>query len=364
MSGDLISSVWAGPPTCPATSVTDWELLLGQARRTGLLARLAQHGLDRGWMKQVPSGPQQYLSGALRMVERQKLVVRWEVNCIRRALSGLQIPVVLLKGAAYVMAELPPARARVFSDIDIMVPRERLADAEAALFAAGWISAERDAYNQRYYRTWMHEVPPLKHVRRGTVLDLHHTISPPTSRFKVNSALLFDRLQAVDQAAGLFTLSPSDLVLHSAVHLFQEGEFGHGLRDLLDLDDLIKHFSERDGQFWTDLLARAQELGLGIPLSHALTHLQRLFATAPPDALRASFAVIGPGWLTRRLMATLLSAALRPRHPSCDTPASELARELLYLRSHFIRMPAYLIVPHLLRKAYMRQFPEKTPTAP
>lgn len=362
MTPDLIAAVWADPCKRPALSTSDWEVLLGQARRTGLLARLAQHYLDRDWMDQVPLGPQQYLRGALRLVERQQLAVRWEVNCIRRALSGLSTPIVLLKGAAYVVANLSPARARLFSDIDIMVPQGHLVEVEAALFAAGWISAERDAYNQRYYRTWMHEIPPLKHVQRNTVLDLHHTISPPTSRFRVDSGLLFDRAQSIENEANLLTLSPTDLVLHSAVHLFQEGEFGHGLRDLLDLDDLIKHFSGQDRQFWSDLLARAQELGLCIPLSHALTQLHRLFATAPPTALAAQFAAIRPGWVTRHTMSVLLGAALRPQHPSCTSRFSDVARWLLYVRSHYIRMPAYLIVPHLLRKAVMRRFPAKTST--
>ena len=362
MTPDLIAAVWADPGVCPTMSATDWEVLLGQARRTGLLARLAQHYLDHGWMDQVPPAPQQYLRGALHMAQRQQLAVRWEVNCIRRALNGLSIPIVLLKGAAYVVANLPPARSRLFSDIDIMVPRERLVEVEAALFAAGWISAERDAYNQRYYRTWMHEVPPLKHVQRNTVIDLHHTISPPTSRFKVNSRLLFEQAQAIEREAGLLTLSPTDMVLHSAVHLFQEGEFGHGLRDLLDLNDLIKDFSDQDDQFWSTLLARASELGLGIPLFHALTQLQRLFGTVPPTALAAKFAAIRPGWMTRHTMSVLLDAALRPHHPSCTTRWSEVARWLLYVRSHYIRMPAYLIVPHLLRKAVMRQFAAKPST--
>lgn len=364
MTATLISTVWRKQDQCPDLPMADWELLLGQARRTGLLARLAQHCLDRGWIDQVPTGPRQYLQGALRLVERQKLAVLWEVNCIRRALGGLHTAVVLLKGAAYVGADLPPARARLFSDIDIMVARDRLAEVEAALFAAGWISAERDAYNQRYYRTWMHEIPPLKHVQRNTVLDLHHTISPPTSRFRVNGSALFEQVQSIDGSANLFTLSPTDMVLHSAVHLFQEGEFGHGLRDLLDLDDLLKHFSGQDGAFWAALLARAQELELRVPMSHALIHLQRLFGTAPPGELRAAFAAVRPGWIPRETMAVLLGAALRPHHPSCDTRFSDIARWLLYVRSHYIRMPAYLIVPHLLRKSYMRQFPEKPAVAP
>ena len=34
-------------------------------------------------------------------------------------------------------------------------------------------------------------------------------------------------------------LAPHDLVLHSAVHLFSEGETDHGLRNLLDLHRLL-----------------------------------------------------------------------------------------------------------------------------
>ena len=363
MTASLISNVWSGQEQCPDLPPSDWELLLGQARRTGLLARLAEHSLDCGWIDQVPAGPRHYLRVGLRLVERQKLAVLWEVNSIRRALGGLHTPVVLLKGAAYVLAQLPPARARLFSDIDLMVPRDRLVEVEAALFAAGWISAERDAYNQRYYRTWMHEIPPLKHVQRNTVLDLHHTISPPTSRFRVNSSTLFEQALPIAGSADLFTLGPADMVLHSAVHLFQEGEFGHGLRDLLDLDDLVKHFSGRDRAFWATLLARAQELELCVPLSHMLAHLERLFGTAPPTELQAEFAKVRPRWIPRKVMMVLLGAALRPNHPSCDTRFSDMARWMLYVRSHYIRMPAYLIVPHLLRKAYMRQFPHPSQTA-
>jgi hypothetical protein len=36
------------------------------------------------------------------------------------------------------------------------------------------------------------------------------------------------------------------MVLHSATHLFYDGELNHGLRDLVDLDDLLRHFSGAD----------------------------------------------------------------------------------------------------------------------
>jgi hypothetical protein len=53
----------------------------------------------------------------------------------------------------------------------------------------------------------------------------------------------------------------------------------------------------------------------------------------------------------------LLNVALQPAHPSCDAPGSGLVRWLLYVRAHYLRMPWYLVVSHLMRKAAMQYFP-------
>lgn len=357
MKPSLLSQVWAQPDQRPQLTLSEWENILGQARQARLLGRLAQHHAERNWLAAVSERPRQYLEGALRLVDRQHHEVQWEVDCIRRALKHVPTPVVMLKGAAYFVANLPPRHGRLFSDIDIMVARDRLPEVEGALFRAGWISEKRDAYNERYYRQWMHEIPPMKHVQRGTVIDVHHTITPPTSRFKVNGAQLLERVVAIDDRADLFVLAPVDMVLHSAVHLFQEGEFSHGLRDLLDINDLLKHFSKDPG-FWSALFARAKELGLGEPLFHALHHTQRLFGSGTPLDLRHELQDIQPNWMTRRVLSVLLNRALQPLHPSCDDSFGNFARWSLYIRSHYLRMPWYLIVPHLTRKAFMHYFPK------
>lgn len=359
MSTGLLESVWATPKVRPELGHRDWETLLGQARRAWLLSRLAAHHLDQGWLGAVPEGPRPHLEGALRLAERQQHEVRWEVDCIRRALKDQTAPVVLLKGAAYLMAKLPAARGRLFADIDLLVPRAHIEAVEGSLFAAGWICDERDPYNQRYYREWMHEIPPLRHVQRNTYIDLHHTITPPTSHFNVDGNKLLARIVPLDGQPGLYVLAPADMVLHSAVHLFQEGEFDHGLRDLLDLNDLLLHFGQTPG-FWDELLVRAADLGLQIPLFHALFHIQRLLGTTAPNHLRDQVAQLGPNALSRALMAWMLGLALQPIHPSCNTRWTPLARWLLYVRSHALRMPLHLVVPHLLRKAWMRRFPEKS----
>jgi len=362
-TGDLLSGVWLQRAPLQLSSA-EWQLLLVQARATRLQARLAWHCARHGGLEAVPAGPRRYLIGALAVARRQVQTVRWEVNEILKAMAGVDTPVVLLKGAAYVLADLPPAHGRLFADIDILVDRAALDAAEMALLVGGWVSDERDAYNNRYYRQWMHEIPPVRHVKRSTVIDVHHTVTPPTSVFNVDGRQLLARVQRLPGPRPVFALQPVDMVLHSAVHLFQEGEFDHGLRDLLDMNDLLQHFSEASPDFWGQLLARARELGLQAPLHHALFHLQRLFGTEPPPAWRAEVRALQPAWLPRQLMAWALTHALRPMHASCHQPGEGLARWLLYVRSHWLRMPVHLLLPHLVRKAWMRRFPDKPKQQP
>ena len=352
MSGDLLSGLWMAREQ-PVFTLRQWEQVLAQARRCRLHARLALLFQDRGWLTEVPVGPRQHLDSALLLAERQRNLVRWEVDRLRVALADVASPVVLLKGAAYVVLDLPPARGRLFTDVDILLDRAAMAAAEGSLLAAGWVHEKLDPYDERYYRQWMHELPPLKHVWRHTWLDVHHTITPPTSRFAVEGARLLARARPLRPGSQLTTLDPADMVLHSAVHLMQEGDFSNGLRDLLDLNDLLLHFGA-DADFWPGLLDRARELNLGVPLFHVLREVHRLFDTRPPATCAKAADALAAGPASRVLMPALLARALRPPHPDCDTAGTGAARWLLYVRSHGLRMPWHQILPHLLRKAWTR----------
>ncbi|MDT1852626.1 nucleotidyltransferase family protein, partial [Acinetobacter baumannii] len=99
-------------------------------------------------------------------------------------------PLILLKGSAYAMAGLDAGRGRLFSDVDILVPKPRLDEVEAALMLHGWASTHLDPYDQRYYREWMHEIPPKVHVRRGISIDVHHAIMPETAADRPDPDLL------------------------------------------------------------------------------------------------------------------------------------------------------------------------------
>jgi len=353
---DLLAAVLTGRASPPASD-DGWLALLSQARRANLAARLAQQLHASGIT--VPPQTRWQLDGAVKAQRHLARLMALELRRVAQALRSDGVGFVLLKGTAYLAAGLPAASARQFGDIDLLVRQADLAAAEAALMGGGWVNLDASPYDQRYYREWMHEIPPLTHISRGSVIDLHHTIVPPTSVFRVDGADLLAHALPVADSQGLQVLQPTDMVLHSMVHLFTDGEFDNGLRDLLDLWDLLRHFNQHDAGFWDALLARAQVLGLGRPLHHALHHLERLAGPTVPDRLRPQLQLLQPPLPARWLMQWLLRVGLRPQHPACRQPGDGLARWLLYVRSHWLRMPLRLLLPHLLRKAWVQRFPVK-----
>ncbi|RYE89079.1 MAG: hypothetical protein EOO78_33850, partial [Oxalobacteraceae bacterium] len=263
---------------------------------------------------------------------------------------------------AYTAADLPASRGRTFSDIDILVPKARINEAEAALMMHGWASSHHDAYDQRYYREWMHELPPMQHGKRMTVIDVHHAILPETAASKPDSAKLIASSVTVPGRPGIHVLQPVDMVIHSACHLFHEEELDKGLRDLTDLDALLRHFAGQP-DFWPQLAQRAQELDLARPLYYALRYAMRLLHTPVPDAAIRAMAASGPPALLAPLMDALYGRALLPIHASCGDPFTGAARRSLFFRAHWLRMPPMLLARHLAHKAAMamKQEPENQP---
>ena len=99
----------------------------------------------------------------------------------------------------------------------------------------------------------------------------------------------------------------------------------HGLRDLVDIDDLLRHFS-REEKFGNELVSRAEEL--------EPCHGSQVW---PASAMMAAIGdnVISAPW----------------RKDLC----LKLFRQLLYFRSQWLRMPPCLLIPHLIRKALRKR---------
>lgn len=359
---DLACWALQHPQRLPDLTLPQWELLIRQARRADVLARIAVQLDGLGLTEAVPAAPRTHLRAAMTLAQAQHREVKREAGLICAALRGLAIPVVLLKGAAYVVADLPAAQGRLFSDTDILVPKAALADVESQLMLNGWGGTHLDSYDQRYYREWMHELPPMEHRHRHTVLDVHHNILPLTVRRPPDSARLIEAARPVPGMAGARVLAPADMVLHSMAHLFHNDDLSHGLRDISDLNLLLQQFRALP-DFWPELLDRAAELHLQRPLHYGLWALHCLFGLPIPEPVLAVSARHGPAWPASLWMTALWRRGLRTDHASTALPLHRPAHWALYLRAHWLRMPPLMLARHLSIKAWMR-LTAASPNAP
>ena len=340
------------PQRLMALDPPGWERMLSCARRNAVLAYLAQRAASAGVIDAIPDVPRAALVSARTAAARLAQLARWELDRVRRALQPVSIPLIALKGVAYIVRGLPHAATRLLSDIDVMVPRHRIEEAEQALLAAGWEGTKLDAYDQSYYRRWSHEIPPLLYPGRLLGVDVHHTICPPVSRLRPDPQAFWASSEATPEPM-VRLLSPVDSVLHASVHLFFDSDFDGRFRDLIDLHELVTLFGGDDA-FWPGLVERARVQGLGRPLYYAFETLTRVLRTSIPNDVRREARQFKPTLAVDRWMRHALRRVLTPADPARWPPANRRLLWLLYVRSHWLRMPAHRLVPHLMRKSIKR----------
>src|SRR6476469_4014896 len=102
---ELLLTALHSPWQLATFTMSEWDVLVRQARNANLLARIA--GLVADLKFTIHQGPRAHLESASAIAKRQYAAVRWEADQIARALADTGAPVIFLKGAAYVLAGLP-----------------------------------------------------------------------------------------------------------------------------------------------------------------------------------------------------------------------------------------------------------------
>jgi hypothetical protein len=325
MSGALLVQALREPASTARLDGDDWTSLITAARAEQIVGTLAHrlHGLPK------PAAAERILADARASAEEGRTLALWEAEMAARALLPLGVPVVLLKGTAYVAAGLAAGQGRSIGDLDILVPHDALPAVEAALLAAGWEWVKADTYDDAYYRQWMHELPPLIHRERDRMIDVHHTILPPTARPRPDAAALL--ADSVPLANGLRVLSAEDMVCHAVAHLFADGELAGGLRNLWDIHCLLDGFDTPDAL--AGLCERGRRHQIGPHLERALRLRGHLYGTGGPltalDTLYVARLLARDGW----------GRSTRPA-----------VQAGFYLRSHWLRMPPAMLARHLWTK--------------
>jgi hypothetical protein len=343
-------------------SGTEWEAVISVARAEVLAATLAERMKDAD----LPPAIAALFADMRAAMQVQQTHALWEAEMARRALEPVGVRFVLMKGTAYAAARLPNAAGRQIGDLDIMVARDDLDRAEAALLVAGWEWVKSDSYDDAYYRDHMHELPPLIHKERDRMIDVHHTILPQTHRARPDAAAMlagaerlplpryfacpysdspaeYDSADANDRTDGLLVLGPYDMVTHCVAHVMADGDLAGGLRNLWDFHLLTREMEARTGgKYWRDQYSESGRHGLAqaflraARLAHYFygnrVHVRHSHQDAATRALTLS-----DRFFLRALMA----------RDDWGRPTRPFTRLLFYIRSHWLRMPPLMLARHL-----------------
>lgn len=328
-------------------SPRNFSALARLAQRELLLARLGAEAEKSGILDNVHPIVREVLADAILAAQASQRRMRFEADRIRRALLEADTPIILLKGLAYLAVELEGVQGRFCSDVDILVPKVDLARVEAQLRDHGWKDVKRDAYDDSYYRQWMHELPPLRHEKRATLIDVHHAILPLTARLRPSSQALIDAAQPCPWPR-YAVLAGDDMILHCAAHAFHDGDLSGGLRNLFDFKDLMASFASEK------LLDRAVELELARPLGYALRYLRRICGIEDYRDLEQALRRYLPAAPILKIMDHLVENVLLNSDP-WRVKGEGYAKFALYIRSHWLRMPPLMLARHLSTKAMMRR---------
>ncbi len=330
IDGMILVQALRCPETTASYDADAWNALVSIARAEQLLGTVARLLIGIA----VPPEIAGILDEARINAEYQRRSALWEADCAHRALADIKGKVVLMKGTAYAADGLKASEGRHIGDLDIMVARDALPATEKALLAAGWEWVKPDPYDHAYYRDHMHELPPLIHKDRDRMIDVHHTILPMTAKPTPDAASMVAK--AVPLENGLYVFAHADMVIHSAAHLFADGELDGGLRNLWDIHCLLDECV--DEGFWSELQSRAAHHRLWPAVHRAARLAHRVYGTEIPS-----------GWRTNHWQDRFYIKRFTARD-AWGRGTCPLLRLLFYIRSHWLRMPPLMLTRHLWAK--------------
>ena len=296
-------------PLLAAAAQVDWSAAVALARDHRLEGRL-HRALERCGAGDTSSPA----TASLRSAYEQQAVFAElylfpQLEAVCAALLDAGVTPTLLKGAALVAGGIVPAGVRPMADIDVLVPRARFANAQAALDRAGY-RARVDARTRQRSVTRSYGDAPLHHREHPMSLDLHWHLQGPHHRHPFDPEALQTCELRLPGGARVQRLTDPDLLAHLCLHFWRDRAKGlpGPLGQLWDVHDLSVRLTDEG---WERLVGDSPHRGHRgvVAATVALTHL--LFAAPlPPRFPQAGRLADDP-----RLHAFTLRRVLAPRPP-------------------------------------------------
>ncbi|MFB1036443.1 MAG: nucleotidyltransferase family protein [Sinobacterium sp.] len=343
-----ISAVLLEPKRGLRFDLDTWQSVILVLREEKLLATLYHLALETAVFEHYPEFAQRHLYSASIYARRQSKQIFYEALLLQELLEKNGVTPIFLKGANYTLRSSRNSQGRICSDIDVLVKVEELDSCESLLLSQNWKSAKLTQYDDRYYRQWAHEIPPLIHPFRGTVLDVHHNLYLPISGRSPKIELFINELEF--SADNFAVLKIPQTVMHSIIHLFMNENFSSGMRDLFDIYRLIEEHS--DESFWKDITVLARQSHFLVELQYCLVALETIFSFDAPEYVSIALHDNQLSWPQKIWAKHIFVNAILPQHPLISLNRQHFASSVAYFRGHWVKMPKSVLAKHFVVKLY------------
>jgi hypothetical protein len=268
------------------------------------------------------------LAAGRRHIAARHLLVRAALARAGAVLDAAGVPWLTFKGPVLSSQLYCDPGFRRYSDLDVLVPPERFADAVAAL--------ERSGYRNQVtlWAPQLHYVAGAIALHDGVIAtDLHwHVLYKRQERrwYRIDPDELFARRVTVDVGdQPCATFDPVDTLIHIALHAAREG-----CRCLVWLKDIERTVAVTRPDF-DEVVQRARAAQCGRPVGIALARAKwTLDAAVPDSAIRALVGRVWPG-VVRRVSALDDPVSVSPLR----SPGALLTRET---RLPLLRTPSWV----------------------
>ena len=289
-----LTSILRGKLDWTSLTLPEWDTLLLLACHFELASQLATSMQRRDKSPSLPFEVRATLDHALQAVAFNRKLHNFELRFLDRIAKTSDTQPILLKGAAYLACKHPWSEGRKTNDVDLLLSEGSLDRFEHALQSEGYqADDEMSASDRRYYRKWLHELPPYKHSYRKLEVDVHFRLLPVSDPRSFPIEDWIARSISVDGLHPFRVLNPVDQVLHAIINLGHTGEFRRATRDMWDISCLTnpaRHGRDKgksDNQAvdfdWQELHQRTEQLRLQKTVSNILLLGEELVGLEIPD---------------------------------------------------------------------------------
>jgi len=263
-----------------AASDLDWQFLIRESRRHGLIPLLYSH-LDMTCRERVPDECLAVLEDLFRRNTVSNMLMSAEMFSVLDLLERNNIPAITLKGPTLAVAAYSDLALRQFADVDIMVPPGDVIRASRLLTSNGYLL--EPSLSRAQERACLKTDCEFS-FRSAIYLELLWEIVPSAYCWTINHRQLWSRLDRVLIAERSAQVpSPEDLLLILCVHGSK-----HCWERLGWIVDIAEHVKSCPRLQWDRLLEDARSLGCERMLLLGLALASKLLGLELPQSISRS----------------------------------------------------------------------------